>query len=66
MAGWRRPLRLRDGLRRAFNPPHRDPYTTIELKVNYIRALTKETGRIRCEGRRDRGRRTDRHTAEAR
>jgi uncharacterized protein (TIGR00369 family) len=26
-------------------------YTTIELKVNYIRALTKETGPIRCEGR---------------
>ena len=26
-------------------------YTTIELKVNYIRALTKETGLIRCEGK---------------
>lgn len=25
-------------------------YTTLELKVNYIRALTKETGLIRCEG----------------
>jgi uncharacterized protein (TIGR00369 family) len=26
-------------------------YTTLELKVNYIRALTKETGLIRCEGK---------------
>ncbi|HEY8602422.1 MAG TPA: PaaI family thioesterase [Thermomicrobiales bacterium] len=26
-------------------------YTTIELKVNYIRALTKETGLVRCEGK---------------
>lgn len=26
-------------------------YTTIELKVNYIRALTKETGIVRCEGK---------------
>ncbi len=25
-------------------------YTTLELKVNYIRALTKETGPVRCEG----------------
>ena len=26
-------------------------YTTLELKVNYIRALTKETGLLRCEGK---------------
>ena len=26
-------------------------YTTLELKVNYIRALTKDTGLIRCEGK---------------
>jgi len=26
-------------------------YTTIELKVNYIRALTTATGRVRAEGR---------------
>ncbi len=26
-------------------------YTTIELKVNYIHALTKETGQVSCEGK---------------
>lgn len=25
-------------------------YTTLEVKVNYVRALTRETGRVRCEG----------------
>ena len=24
-------------------------YTTVELKVNFLRPLTKETGRVRCE-----------------
>jgi uncharacterized protein (TIGR00369 family) len=24
-------------------------YTTLEIKVNYIRAMTSETGRVRCE-----------------
>jgi uncharacterized protein (TIGR00369 family) len=26
-------------------------YTTLEIKVNYIRAMTAETGRVRCEGK---------------
>src|SRR5215216_881912 len=26
-------------------------YTTLELKVNYVRALTAETGEVRCEAR---------------
>jgi uncharacterized protein (TIGR00369 family) len=26
-------------------------YTTLELKVNFIRAMTADTGRVRCEGR---------------
>jgi uncharacterized protein (TIGR00369 family) len=26
-------------------------YTTLELKVNFVRALTKETGPVRCEGK---------------
>jgi uncharacterized protein (TIGR00369 family) len=26
-------------------------YTTVELKVNYIRPLTAKTGMVRCEGR---------------
>jgi uncharacterized protein (TIGR00369 family) len=26
-------------------------YTTIEIKVNYLRALTSETGAVRAEGR---------------
>lgn len=26
-------------------------YTTLEVKVNYVRALTRETGEVRCEGR---------------
>jgi len=26
-------------------------YTTLELKVNYVRAMTTETGRVRAEGR---------------
>jgi uncharacterized protein (TIGR00369 family) len=26
-------------------------YTTLELKVNYTRAITKDTGRVLCEGR---------------
>ena len=25
-------------------------YTTLEVKVNFIRAMTTETGRVRCEG----------------
>jgi uncharacterized protein (TIGR00369 family) len=25
-------------------------YTTLEIKVNYVRALTAETGEVRCEG----------------
>lgn len=27
-----------------------DTYTTLELKVNYVRALTVETGELRCTG----------------
>lgn len=26
-------------------------YTTLELKVNYTRAITKDTGRVLCEGK---------------
>jgi uncharacterized protein (TIGR00369 family) len=26
-------------------------YTTLELKVNFVRAITRDTGPIRCEGR---------------
>lgn len=26
-------------------------YTTLELSVNYVRAITLESGRLRCEGR---------------
>lgn len=26
-------------------------YTTLEVKVNYVRAMTAETGRVRCEAR---------------
>ena len=26
-------------------------YTTLELKVNFVRAMTRDTGPIRCEGR---------------
>jgi uncharacterized protein (TIGR00369 family) len=26
-------------------------YTTVEIKVNYVRAMTAETGLVRCEGR---------------
>lgn len=26
-------------------------YTTLELKVNFVRAMTKDTGEVRCEGR---------------
>ena len=26
-------------------------FTTLELKVNFIRPLTSETGELRCEGR---------------
>jgi len=25
-------------------------YTTLELKVNFVRPLTRDTGRVRCEG----------------
>ena len=28
-----------------------DTWTTLELKVNYVRALTKDTGPVRAEGR---------------
>lgn len=26
-------------------------YTTLEIKVNYVRAMTSETGRVRCEAK---------------
>jgi uncharacterized protein (TIGR00369 family) len=26
-------------------------YTTLELKVNFVRAITRDTGPVRCEGR---------------
>jgi uncharacterized protein (TIGR00369 family) len=26
-------------------------YTTLETKVNFVRAITPQTGRVRCEGR---------------
>src|SRR5579859_7037093 len=26
-------------------------YTTLEIKVNYVRAITRETGELRCEGK---------------
>ena len=26
-------------------------YTTLELKVNYTRAISKDTGRVLCEGK---------------
>jgi uncharacterized protein (TIGR00369 family) len=26
-------------------------YTTLEIKVNFVRAMTAETGRVRCEGK---------------
>ncbi len=26
-------------------------YTTLEIKVNYIRPMTAETGRVRCEAK---------------
>jgi uncharacterized protein (TIGR00369 family) len=26
-------------------------YTTLEIKVNYVRAMTTETGAVRCEGK---------------
>ncbi|MBV9773199.1 MAG: PaaI family thioesterase [Gemmatimonadetes bacterium] len=26
-------------------------YTTLEIKVNFVRPLTRDTGRIRCEGK---------------
>jgi uncharacterized protein (TIGR00369 family) len=29
---------------------HGAGYTTLELKVNYVRPMTRETGRVRCEG----------------
>ena len=25
-------------------------YTTVEVKVNFVRPITVETGRVRCEG----------------
>ena len=28
-----------------------DVWTTLELKINYVRALTAETGLVRAEGR---------------
>jgi uncharacterized protein (TIGR00369 family) len=31
--------------------PHGTAYTTLEINVNYVRALTRETGEVRCEGR---------------
>lgn len=31
--------------------PARTGYTTLELKVNYIRPLTKDIGPVQCEGR---------------
>ena len=35
-------------------------YTTLELKVNYIRAMTDRTGPVRAEGKLDLGRQPDR------
>jgi uncharacterized protein (TIGR00369 family) len=26
-------------------------FTTLEIKVNYVRAMTEKTGKVRCEGR---------------
>jgi uncharacterized protein (TIGR00369 family) len=26
-------------------------YTTLELKVNFVRPMTRDTGRVVCEGR---------------
>lgn len=31
--------------------PSGSGYTTLEIKVNFIRAMTGETGRVRCEAR---------------
>jgi uncharacterized protein (TIGR00369 family) len=31
--------------------PEGSGYTTLELKVNFVRAITQETGPVRCEGR---------------
>ena len=31
--------------------PAGSAYTTLELKVNFVRALTRETGPVRCEGK---------------
>lgn len=31
--------------------PKTDAYTTLELKVNFVRPVTAETGRVRTEGR---------------
>ncbi|MCA1846801.1 MAG: PaaI family thioesterase [Actinobacteria bacterium] len=31
--------------------PRGSAYTTLELKANFVRAITKDTGRIVCEGR---------------
>jgi uncharacterized protein (TIGR00369 family) len=28
-----------------------DSWTTLELKLNFVRSLTKDTGRVRAEGR---------------
>ena len=28
-----------------------DTWTTLELKINYVRAMTKDTGPVRAEGR---------------
>jgi uncharacterized protein (TIGR00369 family) len=31
--------------------PRERAFTTLELKINFIRPLTRETGEVRCEGR---------------
>lgn len=31
--------------------PHGVGYTTLEVKVNFVRAMTAETGRVRCEAK---------------
>ena len=41
--------------------PEGTGYTTLELKVNYLRPLTVDTGRVRCEADVDPRRRPRRH-----
>ena len=41
--------RLGDGLRGPDDARPGVAYTTLELKVNYVRPMTRETGRVVCE-----------------